>query len=106
METLKGIKTVSDLVSRIETNEGLSSMFTEKPTEVLRAADTEIRENAPPLPNHFVYRAAVVFVGVTLIITVFGGFGLLLTNQTAETPEWVVALTSAGIGALAGMLRN
>ena len=105
MQDLKGIRSVSELVTRIEASDTLATTFGEKPTEVLRAADVEIRENAPSLPNNFVYQAAVVFVGVTLVVTVIGAFLLLASEPITEAPEWVIALTSAGIGALAGMLR-
>ncbi|GGX60940.1 hypothetical protein GCM10007385_32760 [Tateyamaria omphalii] len=105
MENLKGIRTIGELVTRIDANDKLAATFGEKPTEVLRAADMEIRENAPSVPNNFVYQAAVVFVGATLLVTVIGAFLLLDSEAITEAPEWVIALTSAGIGALAGMLR-
>ncbi|GFE66996.1 hypothetical protein [Litoreibacter roseus] len=105
MEDLKGIKNVKELVSRIETNPTLSTKLGEKPSEVLRAADDEIRANQD-LPNNFIYQAAVVFVGATLIITVVGALSLIGFGKMTDTPEWVIALTSAGVGALAGMLRS
>lgn len=106
MQDIKGIKTVSDLVERLEADADLKTMFDAKPTEVLRAADTEIRDNAPTLPNVFIYQAAVIFVGLTLLITIIGAFALLRQENATDTPEWVIAVTSAGIGALAGMLRT
>ena len=104
MDELKGVKTVGELVSRVDSNQALEQMIKDKPSDVLRAADLEIRENAE-VPNTFVYRAAVVFVGLALLITIIGAFILLGFENAGEAPEWVVAVTSAAIGALAGMLR-
>lgn len=105
MEAIQGIKRVSDLATRIEADPALAAMFQEKPTDVLRAAAVEISDNAP-VPNTFVYKAAVFCIGLALIITVIGAFVVLNTGKVTETPEWVIALTSAAIGALAGMLRT
>lgn len=105
MEALNGIKRVSDLVSRLESNDALTAMLKEKPTEVLRAAEVEIRDQAE-VPNTFVYKAAVIFVGLALLTTVVGALFLLQNGKMTEAPEWVIALTSGAIGALAGMLRS
>lgn len=72
MEDIKGIKTVSELVSRVEGNTELSAKLSEKPTEVLRAAEIEIRDNQE-VPNTPIYKAAVFFVGSALIVSIVGG---------------------------------
>lgn len=76
MEDLKGIKTVGDLLARIETNPDLASKLGAQPAEILRAADVEMRDNQP-LPNTPIYRAAVLFVGLTLLVTVIGALTLV-----------------------------
>lgn len=97
MEFVKGIRSISDLADRVETNPELKKLIGEKPSEVLHAAATEV-------PNTFVYRAAVSFVGASLILLILGGIYLAGTGTGA--PEWLVSTAAAGIGALAGMLRS
>ena len=105
MEAVQGIRKVSDLATRVESDPALASMLQAKPTEVLRAAAIEISDNES-VPNTFVYKAAVIFIGLALILTILGALLLLNFGETTEAPEWVIALTSASVGALAGMLRT
>ena len=61
---------------------------------------------AVPTPlqtDRWVYRLVVSFLGLTLIGTVAGGF--IITGKFAQAmPEGLVALGSAAVGALAGLL--
>ncbi len=60
---------------------------------------------ATPLQtDKWIYRLVVGFLGVTLILTVIGGFALVLTGQTTPVPEGLIAIGSAAVGALAGLL--
>jgi hypothetical protein len=62
-------------------------------------------ENLPtPLQTDlFIYRLVVTFLGLTVIGTVAGGF-ILTFKAGAEIPQGLVALGSAAVGALAGLL--
>lgn len=104
MEELKGVRTITELVQRVDKSETLAAKLKEKPSDVLRAADVEIRDNSD-VPNTFVYRAAVIFVGLALLLTIAGVLALLAFDGVEKAPEWAIAVTSAAIGALAGMLR-
>ncbi len=58
---------------------------------------------APLYTDLWIYRLVVVSLGVIVITTVIGGFYLSIT--TAQSiPEGLIALGSASVGALAGLL--
>ena len=60
---------------------------------------------ATPLQtDRWIYRLVVAFLGSTLILTVVGGFALVLTGQSKPMPEGLIAMGSAAVGALAGLL--
>jgi hypothetical protein len=55
------------------------------------------------LKSRWVYRLVVCFLGLTVIGTVAGGF--IITGKSAQSiPEGLIALGSAAVGALAGLL--
>jgi hypothetical protein len=62
--------------------------------------------HAIPTPlqtDKWIYRLVVCFLGLTVIGTVIGGF--IIAGKTAQTiPEGLIALGSAAVGALAGLL--
>lgn len=59
----------------------------------------------PIRPDRFLYRAIVLFLGLTLTITVVGGIYLAAYTDSA-IPDGIIALGSAAIGALAGLLSE
>ncbi len=66
---------------------------------------TSLGTIATPLQTDpWIYRLVVGFLGITLILTVIGGFTLVLTGQTQPVPEGLIAIGSAAVGALAGLL--
>lgn len=57
----------------------------------------------PLQTDKWIYRLVVCFLGLTVIGTVIGGF--IIAGKSAQTiPEGLVALGSAAVGALAGLL--
>jgi hypothetical protein len=52
--------------------------------------------------DHWIYRAVVVVLGFTVVASLVGTIMLVMTDHS--TPEIVVALGSAAIGGLAGLL--
>lgn len=55
----------------------------------------------------WIYRAVVMILGLTVLATVFGGLAIvLLKSQDANLllPDSIVAIGSAAVGALAGLL--
>jgi hypothetical protein len=62
----------------------------------------EDRLHPPVGLDRVVYRMVVVFLGLVVTLTVIGGFRL--ANKSQELPAGLIALGSASIGALAGLL--
>ncbi len=57
----------------------------------------------PLQSDRWIFRLVVGFLGITVLLTVVGGF--YLSIKTAATiPEGLIALGSAAVGALAGLL--
>jgi hypothetical protein len=57
----------------------------------------------PLQTDRWIYRLVVCFLGLTVIGTVAGGF--IITGKSAQSiPEGLIALGSAAVGALAGLL--
>ena len=54
--------------------------------------------------DRWIYRVVVGFLGAALILTIVGGFVSHLTHQTEPIPDVLVAIGSASVGALAGLL--
>jgi hypothetical protein len=63
-----------------------------------------LQKLATPLQSdRWIYRLVVAFLGLTVLLTILGGF--YLSIKTAATiPEGLIALGSAAVGALAGLL--
>lgn len=61
----------------------------------------------PLQTDEWIYRLVVVFLGVAILATVIGGM-VLAFNQTgdqeAKIPQGLIAIGSAAVGALAGLL--
>ena len=78
-----------------------STLTPEQKTKLLNSLNTL----ATPLQtDKWIYRLVVGVLGLALILTVIGGFTLVLTGQTKPMPEGLIAIGSAAVGALAGLL--
>ena len=58
-------------------------------------------QTAPWAGDRLLYRIAVIVLGALTLIAAIGSIGLVATGHT--TPEVLVALGSAGVGALVGL---
>ena len=59
---------------------------------------------SPPLQSdRWIFRLVVAFLGITVLLTVIGGFYLSI-KTASSIPEGLIALGSAAVGALAGLL--
>jgi hypothetical protein len=93
-EEKDAIRTTASLVS------GDSSIPDETKVKLLDAL------HAIPTPlqsDKWVYRLVVCFLGFTVIGTVIGGF-IISGKSAQDIPQGLVALGSAAVGALAGLL--
>lgn len=73
---------------------------------------TDLIERLESIPrpletDPWIYRMVVLFLGLTVLATVLGGILLTYqggTSQNFQIPQGVVAIGSAAVGALAGLL--
>lgn len=73
--------------------------------DLIIAAISEL--NTPLQNDVFIYRAVVIVLGIVLLATVAGGIWLAFIghgDQTVKLPDAIVAIGSAAVGALAGLL--
>jgi hypothetical protein len=64
-------------------------------------------EGTPLSTDVWIYRAVVVILGLTVLGTVFGGLALVAAGHgepNMKLPDAIVAIGSAAVGALAGLL--
>jgi hypothetical protein len=74
------------------------------PEQVLRTAASEAKEQVSALQtDRWVYRLVVIFLGVVATTVVCGSIAFALLKG-ADLPSGLVALGSAAVGALAGLL--
>jgi hypothetical protein len=72
-----------------------------------RDAIAEAIQGTPLSTDVWIYRAVVVILGVTVLGTVFGGLALVAVGHAdpnMKLPDSIVAIGSAAVGALAGLL--
>jgi len=74
------------------------------PQPVREGIQQAIAEGKNPLSfDVWIYRAVVVFLGVSVLVTVIGGIALVFAGK-GSIPEAIVAIGSASVGAMAGLL--
>ncbi len=81
-------------------------------TDIPDASKRELINRLESIPrpletDPWIYRMVVLFLGLTILVTVLGGIILTWvggTSQNFQIPQGVVAIGSAAVGALAGLL--
>jgi hypothetical protein len=90
------IQSVSELAVRVAHDPELAEKIKEKPIETIASI-------AAPLQwDVWIYRIVVSALGSVVLASVIGGIILAMASKT--TPQVLVALGSAAVGALAGLL--
>lgn len=90
-------ETLQNLIQQVTNDNSLSSDQKVKLLESLQKLSTPLQS------DRWIFRLVVAFLGLTVLLTVLGGF--YLSIKTAATiPEGLIALGSAAVGALAGLL--
>lgn len=69
--------------------------------DIVTQAETEARRRTE-VPDTFVYRVTVLVLGFSIIAVIIAQMWLAL--KPAEIPEGLIAIGSAAVGALAGLL--
>jgi hypothetical protein len=75
-----------------------------KAAEVTPKAGKKPTIKIPGEIERWVYRAIVVFLGVATLLTLLGAIVLAAIGKTNLIPDGIVAIGSAAVGALAGVL--
>lgn len=92
MQNNELIETLAPIVAKADISAEQRQAITDKLTEVTTPLQTD----------PWIYRLVVIFLGLTVITTMIGGVCLNLSSDTI--PSGVVAIGSAAVGALAGLL--
>jgi hypothetical protein len=78
-----------------------STIPAESKLKIVQSLETVM---SPLLQDKWIYRMVVGFLGLVVVLTVVGGFIIVLTGNSTSIPEGIIAIGSAAIGALAGLL--
>ena len=92
------VDSVRELVDMIIKDKSLEEEIRKDPAKAI-AKITE----SPLKTDKWIYRIVVLALGLTVLLAVSGGIYLAVKQVTA-TPEILVAIGSAAVGALAGLL--
>jgi hypothetical protein len=63
-----------------------------------------VNDKAAPTADVWTYRLVVIFLGVATLLAMGGAIGISLHTDGKNIPEILIALGSASVGALAGLL--
>lgn len=97
MATERPTGSVKELALKVKANPELADMLKRDP-----AAALETLATPAPIPDTLVYRITVGSLGTAVLITLIGAIVLVAFGK--QTPEILVAIGSAAVGALAGLL--
>jgi hypothetical protein len=89
------IQSASDVVTRIANDPQFEAAVKANPREAISAAMS-------PLPDNWIYRIIVGSLGLICLLAIIGEIYLVAMGKFL--PEGVIALASAAVGALAGLL--
>jgi hypothetical protein len=70
---------------------------------IVSEAETEARRRTA-VPDTFVYRVTVIVLGVSIIAVIVAQLWISLVKSSGDIPDGLIAIGSAAIGALAGIL--
>lgn len=90
------VKNIEEMVGLIQEDENLRKEIASNP-------EIAIQDNFKLVPDTPVYRYVVIFLGLTIVLTVIGYFLITLLDK-GQLDSAIIALASAAIGALAGLL--
>ena len=91
-------RNVSSLLKELKSSEDLKAEFNHNPLRFLENVEDEAAIN-----EVWVFIAIVGIVAAVLIASVIT-ISILVTNQNAKVPEFLVAISSTALGAIVGLL--
>lgn len=89
----------SEAVEKFAAKITSSTLSPEEKTQLL----ADFHKLSPLLTDPTIYRLVVIFLGLAVVLTITGGFILSIQSAT-DIPQGLIALGSAAVGALAGLL--
>jgi hypothetical protein len=92
------VRSASELVNRVANDPKLEQSVRDNPVETLA------RLAAPLDSDVWIYRMVVGALGLAVLLTIVGLIWLTLYNFGNSIPDGIVAIGSAAVGALAGLL--
>ena len=93
----RGIRTLDELAERLAEDPWLADEVKKDPVGAIAAV------TQPPLQTDvWIYRIVVLALGLAVLISLLGGIAIVLVGKSV--PDIMVALGSAAVGALAGLL--
>lgn len=93
---MQQIQSVSELAVRLARDPKLAEKVKENPVEVIASVA------APLQSDVWIYRIVVLALGLAVLVSVIGA--IILAGLRNPIPEILVAIGSAAVGALAGLL--
>jgi hypothetical protein len=98
------VRSVDMMTDKLLGNQADIEKLRANPEEAVRQAADFTTKMVKGRDDPLVYRMVVAFLGLTVVVVVFGGVAFAIKNNGADLPSALVALGSAAIGALAGLL--
>ncbi len=92
---------LQELIHQVTNDNSLSADQKVKFLDSLQKLSTPIQSALQS--DRLVYRLVVSFLGAAVVLTILGGFYVSIATAAA-IPEGLIALGSAAVGALAGLL--
>ncbi len=89
-------RSVSELAVRVAQDPDLESKIKSNPTATIASLV------GPPQTDVWIYRIVVLTLGLTALASIIGA--IIISMAAKELPQILVALGSAAVGALAGLL--
>ncbi|HVN24506.1 MAG TPA: hypothetical protein VMT71_11085 [Syntrophorhabdales bacterium] len=90
------VRTVGELAERIARDPELERKVKEDPIKIIAALA------APPQTDVWVYRIVVIALGLIVLGAMTGG--IVMAARGSDLPQFIVAVGSAAVGALTGLL--
>ena len=92
------VESVEDLAEMVREDPELAQEIRERPAET-------IAEMASPLERDpWIYRIVVITLGLVAVVAITGSIAIVIAAGDEPVPDAVVALGSAAVGALAGLI--
>ena len=99
-KTAPRIRSLTDLAARIAEDQNLAARIKEDPERTIAGLASA---SIVPVPDTWIYRIVVISLGLALVLCVVGAI-ILARDKSAQIPDILLAVESATVGALAGLL--